>query len=727
MPKLSTSFIIIFALLFILSISHPSFAAKGLRTEELGNSEKREIAEVSRKIRDNPDDGDIVFASSLKLIEINHVKSFGELMDLYEKAGEIVKAKIIKAIGQQRDKGVIDAASEYWRVLSRALDSTSEMISREVVKSLALLESEEFFDKLLEELKSKDSSATLIDNIVKVLCMFKSGPSGEPILTTKTIGLRVEAVKALFASQGKNRTHLLNALGEELGEEFTDLEKLEKWWQKNREKDVLQIILEANRRIQARSRVLKEQGEEKRLALVAERIERLKGLDEENAKHEFLKKLKDPGAEPEVLVFVIKGLGRLKTRDSIGRLRELLESEDIRVRVAAIEALGEVGGDGQVVAEVAAKLSASNSQERLEAANTVSKLGGRLATRKLLERLNVEKDRSVMSTIILGLGRVGSTTAITPLVEFVAERTSPNLRLRETVSSDSLKDVANALGGILVSGHKSDGAGRALAIKCLMAMLGADNKKVRFAAIDNLGSAGAQEATGVLVETLNRMGNAGIRAAAARALGKMPKPGPDVVNALLTHLNDSDTFLTGDCMRSLRYIVGLNGSRKQVDLDLLLKLTRKLRDDKGWENTRALLKNLPEERIAKQPGKGSINKLYRLKGRLAEANIEVGDHKGASAELEKVVVYNKWSEADLLEYLKMLAHAYKAQGQLTKANDVFDRIIKIVRPPQAERFWKEKLNLIRQIGDYHEKVKWINAELAKNPPPAIREELKKLR
>ena len=44
-------------------------SAKGLRTEELGNTEKEEISQLTKKITDNPEDGPLVFASAQGLIK----------------------------------------------------------------------------------------------------------------------------------------------------------------------------------------------------------------------------------------------------------------------------------------------------------------------------------------------------------------------------------------------------------------------------------------------------------------------------------------------------------------------------------------------------------------------------------------------------------------------------------------------------------------------------------
>ena len=276
MPRLLQGLIVFAAFLIFYFNSNAAYAK--LRTEELGNTEKEKIAQHVKKVKDNPDDGFIAFAESQELIKINHVKAFDALGELYATGTETVKAKIIKAIGQQRDKGVIDDPNYYWRLLSQGLDNTSGVVSGEVITSLSLLESVEFFSKLVEKLKAKDISKTLIDNAIKVFCRFDSAPSGAPVVSTETIGLRVEAAKSLPASHAKNRRCLLDALSEYLGEEFAGLEQLEKWWGENRDKSILQIEIEAKRRIIAENEREKKRAEKNRLRAVSEQTKYLENL-----------------------------------------------------------------------------------------------------------------------------------------------------------------------------------------------------------------------------------------------------------------------------------------------------------------------------------------------------------------------------------------------------------------------------------------------------------------
>jgi HEAT repeat protein len=713
-----------------LFISCHTVYAQGLDDGELGNTAKQKIADLVKKVKDNPNDGDIAFASSLALLGINHAKAFSELKALYEKGSETVRAKMVKAIGQQRDL-VIKGAKEYWQILSLALDSSSTVISSEVVQSLAVLESEVFFGRLLEKLKSKDSSRTLTDNAVRALSLFGTSPSGAPVISEKTLGLRVEAAKSLAPSGGKNEERLLNALGEYLGTKFADVGELEKWWGRNKNKPILQIEIEAKRRIQAEKKAAENRAKAEQQAKIQETIKRLDALEESKKLQVLLKVLNNPNAEPEVLVFVMDWLKRQKEKDALDRLKQLLNHKDIRVRVASIEAVGVVG-DQKIVPEISKKLSADSSQERLAIVNTIATLGGEDACEALLKALETEKDRFVRRAVVQGLGTVGLPVAIPRVVEIVAVVAEGKVeKLRNAAAKDLLIIVANALGKILGDTIRNrvpdEDASRKLAIDFMLKMRDVDNDQVQYAAINNLGEARAQEATDMLVETLKHHTSTGIRAAAARALGKMPKPDSKVTVALFTHLDDKNTEVGRDCMRSLRGIAGLNGSGNQANLVLLTELSVKLLEADGNQHVCSLLKNLPDEKDLKPADKGNKDRLYKLRGMLAEAHSRTGEYKAALTELQKVLAYVKEPAADVLKYREMLAQAYEGDRQVTKAIDEYSRLINMVKPPQAGRYWKENVKLIKMIGDNKEKSKRIENALKMNPPQTAKEELERLK
>jgi len=731
MPRTLAGLIII--ILFITAGFLPSVAYAKLSSEELGNTKKDEIARYAKNIKDNPADGDIVFSDSRKLVEIHHVKAFEALKELYSSGSDTVKAKILKAIGVQREKA-IDATGDYWEIFEKALGSTVKELSDAVVESLAWLESEEYFNRLVEKLKSKDTPKSAIDNAVRALCCFKKSPSNELSLTTATIGLREQAAEALaLRGDAAGVNCLKDALGKKLAINFADLDALKKWWESNKGKMVAQILEEANQRLQAEMREVKKKAEKNRRKAVREKIlyfEQLLKTDDKKAVALFLKELSDPEAEPEVLVFVMGQLGGRDVKDAFKSIVDKLQSENSDVRIAALQALGFLG-DEKALKEVAKKVSNGSHQEKLAAIETVSKLKGEEAARILLESLKEEKDASIQRAVVKALGDVKLPAAIVPLVEMAGEVVEGKLvRLKNTVNNDFLIFVADALGSILSNNVKAEAAQRELAVDYLLAMLAIENGEVKFAAVDNLGNVGAVRAIGELVKVLNDNPIAGVRARAAQAIGKMPKVEESAIDALYANLiKDKEKEVFDSCMRSMRSISGLNGSSRELNLKILKKLATRLSSDKQNAHLRSLLKGLPEGSELKKANAAKKDMLYELHGVLAEAHVEAGDWQLAANELEKVVQHFKDDKVKIVKYSEVLAHCYAALDQAAKAIGEYERLVKLADPQQAAAFWQEYIKLVEKTADDGEKLRRIESALKLTPPApqVIKKRLERLK
>jgi HEAT repeat protein len=730
MPRIKPgliAYIVFLLLLFGADTAH----AKGLRTEQLGNTEKQEIADSAKKIRDHPDDGDIAFAESQKLIDKNHVEAFNELKDLYEKGTAIIKTKIVKAIGVGRDK--IVEAPQYWTILEQALGSTEKNLAEEVVICLRRLESEEYFGRLLEKIKVKDTSKAAMDNTISVLCLPEEGPSN--LLSTGTLGQRIQALQVLSERGEKdNESKLMAALASKFGEEFAGRDDVAKWWDRNKDKSIAQILDEANRKLRRKHAAAQEDKKALKQKLVNERKAKLKLIlqyDEKKAIQLFLDEAAnpDPSTVPEVLEYTIKELARLKVKDALGLVKRHLGSEHVTVRIASIEAMGAIG-NSDILPEIENRLQAENLNERLAAIGTTATLGGHKAADMLLEILKGEQNPLAQRALVQGLGQIGLPVAVKPLVNLQASVSAEGeVILRDTATDDFLFELDGALGRILSSGNECDKATRLLAIDFMLATLAVGKDQVKYKAIENLGIVGADKATSVLVNVLNTDPNPGIRAAAGRALGKMPEMDDTVENSLLLNLKDKNNEVAEACMWSLRNIAGLNGSERQTDLDMLLKWSTGLETDDAYELVRLLLKNLPEESVLKTADEESRDKLYKLRGALGIAHMKAKDHKAAQIEFEKVVGYLKGPKETILKFREMLAQTYAASKQLAKAIEEYELLIKMVEPPQATRYWNESLTLIERIEDDPGKLKRVEKalQLEPAPPQMVKEELERLK
>src|SRR5262249_32734440 len=108
-----------------------------------------------------------------------------------------------------------------------------------------------------------------------------------------------------------------------------------------------------------------------------------------------------------------RALGRTGSPRAIPALRALLGAPDLGLRLAVIDAMGEIGPSGQE-ADLAAALGDDNPSVRLHAALALARAGGEASVPKLIERLTqaATEDRSALGIALSGaLSRSGEGTA----------------------------------------------------------------------------------------------------------------------------------------------------------------------------------------------------------------------------------------------------------------------------------------------------------------------------
>lgn len=147
-------------------------------------------------------------------------------------------------------------------------------------------------------------------------------------------------------------------------------------------------------------------------------------------------------SEPEVQEVAVRSLGKIKSKDSIPYLEELLQDNNQNLQIAAVTALGKIGdpgavdslthlleyekwqvrkevvdalvetGDSGAVGPLISLLGDENYRVRQCAADGLGKLGDQRAVEPLIKALEIEREREVRVAEVRALGELGGPEAI---------------------------------------------------------------------------------------------------------------------------------------------------------------------------------------------------------------------------------------------------------------------------------------------------------------------------
>jgi HEAT repeat protein len=191
-------------------------------------------------------------------------------------------------------------------------------------------------------------------------------------------------------------------------------------------------------------------------------------------------------------------LGRMRDPVALEGLIQALNDEEKQVRIRAAEGLGKIGDPKAIEPLVAAMVYGFVDNTARYSSEALADIG-QPALPALVNALR-SKDRYQRGYAASALGRIGSTTAVGPLVEVLRSRDDEWVR----------REAAEALGRI----------GDAAAFDPLVQGLRDSEDGVRSTAAVALGELGNARAEGPLIDALRR-GNSTVCCMAAKALGKI--------------------------------------------------------------------------------------------------------------------------------------------------------------------------------------------------------------
>lgn len=226
---------------------------------------------------------------------------------------------------------------------------------------------------------------------------------------------------------------------------------------------------------------------------------------------------KDEHPPRDCMLPALRGLGKY----AVDALRERLQdkNEDVGVRCAAAEALGEIGGEQAVDALMQLLQDTTEQVEvRVAAARALGQISDEQSVNFLIQLLQHDINARVLRVVAQALGTIGSEQAVKVFVERLQD-TSVDVDVRRAIAWE-LERIA------------SEQSARAL-IERLQDR--AEDTMVRRAAAWALGRIGSEQYVNILTERLqDRNENVSVRCAAAEALGE--NGGKLVLDTLTKHL-----------------------------------------------------------------------------------------------------------------------------------------------------------------------------------------------
>ncbi|MCP3139927.1 HEAT repeat domain-containing protein [Pyxidicoccus xibeiensis] len=240
------------------------------------------------------------------------------------------------------------------------------------------------------------------------------------------------------------------------------------------------------------------------------------------------------GQNPAVVCDIAQVLGRRRSRRSVPLLARLTVHADDNVAVAAIEALGRVGGGAAVDALLAA-LGSGNFFRIFPAIDVLGRCGDPIVVPALLGLLS---DPFYALEAARALGRTGQEAAVPALVGLLRKGNDALVRVAAVALVDIHEAQVQRFGGAraVQSSLRADGDGALLGRRLSQGINGADSaEKVALARL--LGWVGGQDAAAGLLKLLDAADPAVARAAATG----LAELGSDADAQLLQALRDGDS------------------------------------------------------------------------------------------------------------------------------------------------------------------------------------------
>lgn len=686
-----------------------------IRDGALTQSEQATIKRAREDLRS--DDSDIVYYAACNLIHISHRRSLEILKEHMEKGTATAKRKIIKALGDRRNDGVLDAIDDYLVLLEKAFDSDDQRLHEHLVHTLIALESPQVASLLTNEVKSHPKDMKRMRVVVDAFSSMR-------LNDIKTIGCLITAGENI--SDTKMKEQLLKALNTTLFQEFRSFAEAKRWFAKNRDRSFEEVMKEHWAKVREKLKEAEKEREEWRRHCIEAYLLWLRSLSSEERLEQVLKIIDGKGntkvmEETEIKEFAIRELGRLKAKKHYSRVIPYLQSGENVLVIAAIEALGELGVK-EASASVAPMVKSPSADIRLVAVKTLVRLS--FPAKEILQQLELEEESNIIEALVNAVNTLNITGALPVLFNRMFTEAEGGLKLKPQLSPELRKETVKAVGHL--ASQLKGGSMRKRAVTALIASLTDADASVRFYSCEGLGMIGASVSQAPLVIRLKDDESPGVRAAAARALGRIENLTDRTVEVLKDALTSKEKEVVVAATAALRSQCGLT-AESDINTRLLKEVAEHLMSKKLYEQLITLL-SLPKERLDKMD-KEKAAEVASLLLLSAKAYESIKDLRKATATFRHLLPYLKGKQA--IDARSELAGLLVKQGKYAEAISEYDTLLKVSSERQTE-FWHRKLDAIEKIMEKDRKaaIQHIKASLETTKqsefPQEIKERLKKI-
>ncbi|MFH1230990.1 MAG: HEAT repeat domain-containing protein [Planctomycetota bacterium] len=652
------------------------------------------------------------------------------------------------------------------KIISEALKNDNEETVKSVLKALANHKNERFIEEVIYILETGKSafqpyifsifSNSEIEVVAKIIIKHLNQPEKSEVIRQNLVrGLSFVPSKRsipfliglLTGRKSEFNSEIINTLNIITRQRFDTKEAWAKWWELNRnqprEKWLEQSIIEYNKQIEEKDKLIKQYAENMALLkvdILKMRLEQARRLTDATAEINLLTNALDDEfiIVKKYALEQVRILDQEKSKQMISKLIELLKVnknnstdtsiDDFRLMVVII--LGDLGDERAIEPLL---IILNDSKETINLRHKVIIALGKIKNPKIIPSLLVLIDSSSLETILILIETIGTfkQEARLAIPKFHEGLKLPKYQNEEKI----IKSIIDTLGDIKDPTSAAE----------VLPFINDSRQRVRWSAANTLGKIGIPDVAPQLskllndefldikqitIEALGKLGNKTVcpeiinvlindkdlrtRQLAADALGAIKDK--TTLSSLLAVLNESDEKLTTSVWNAILSITCDN-------LDLMEEMANKLRNAKQLNYANLMLRKIIKNT---EKTKELEPRLSADAGNLGLILTEMGDWNQAVQYLLEAEKYFSGNP----EFTLSLIECYKNLKQ-------YDLAIKSCRAlledqkEDSSQWWSLKMELISLYSSQNEYPKIIEETsklLARNTiTPEIKEKLEKMK